>query len=70
MKSLIGRPKMHMAGESLVSGSVVLWYWSITRWTASVSTVQLPIGTSVVVDEAFDCLHANFGPAVAVREGH
>ena len=32
--------------------------------------VQLPIGTSVVIDEAFDCLHVNFGPTVAVRGGH
>ena len=38
MKSRIGRPKTHIAGESFVSGSGVLRYCSIAICTASVSS--------------------------------
>ena len=42
MKSLIGWPKMHIAGESFVSLSGVFLYWSITHWNASMS--RSPLG--------------------------
>ena len=38
MKSRMGRPKTHIAGDSFVSGSGVLRYWSIALYTASVSS--------------------------------
>ena len=41
MKSFMGRPKMHCAGESLVFGSGVFRYWSIALWKASVSSEPL-----------------------------
>ena len=37
MKSLIGLPNMHMAGESFVSLSGVFLYCSMARWKESVS---------------------------------
>lgn len=36
MKSLIGRPKRHIAGEKAVSRSGVLRYWSMALWKESV----------------------------------
>ena len=36
MKSLMGRPKTHMAGERCVSRSGVLRYWSMALWNWSV----------------------------------
>ena len=41
MKSLIGRPKIHMAGDSFVSGSGVFRYWRMARWSLSVSSSPL-----------------------------
>ena len=38
MKSRMGRLKTHIAGDSFVSGSGVLRYWSIALCTASVSS--------------------------------
>ena len=37
IKSLMARPKMHIAGESLVSLSGVFRYCSMARWKVSVS---------------------------------
>ena len=42
MMSLIGLPKRHIAGDSLVSGSGQFLYCSIALWNASVS--RLPFG--------------------------
>ena len=42
MKSLIGRPKIAIAGESFVSGSGVLRYWSMATLNASV--LSSPLG--------------------------
>ena len=41
MKSFIALPKIHMAGDSLVSGSGVFLYCSIARWKASTSSSPL-----------------------------
>jgi hypothetical protein len=41
MKSLIGWPKTHIAGESCVSLSGVFLHWSIARWNVSVSSSSL-----------------------------
>ena len=38
MKSRMGRLKSHISGDSFVSGSGVLRYWSIALCTASVSS--------------------------------
>jgi hypothetical protein len=51
MKSLIGRPKMHSAGESFVVGSGVFRYWRIAIWRASVSRV--PLGPVLLVMRRF-----------------
>ena len=53
-------------------GELGIWFRGVAvleRCTLNGIGVQLSIGASVVGDEAFHCLHANFGPAVAVREG-
>ena len=42
MKSRIGQPKTHWAGDNFVSGSGVLRYWRMARCSASVS--RLPVG--------------------------
>ena len=36
MKSLIGLPNTHRAGDSFVAGSGVFQYWSMARCSASV----------------------------------
>ena len=41
MKSLIGRPNTHIAGDNFVSESGVFRYWRIARWTPSVSSSPL-----------------------------
>ncbi len=66
MKSLIGRPNTHIAGDNFVSGSGVFRYWRIARWTPI--CIEFPIGTSVVGYEAFDGLHTDFSSAIAMRE--
>ena len=47
MKSLIGRPNTHWAGDNFVSGSGVLRYWRMARCNASVS--RLPGGLVLLV---------------------
>ena len=48
MKSRIMRPKTHIAGDILVSGSGVLRYCKIARCTASVSRSPFPPVLSVI----------------------
>ena len=47
MKSLIGRPNTHWAGDNFVSGSGVLRYWRMVHCNASVS--RLPVGLVLLV---------------------
>ena len=47
MKSLIGWPNTHWAGDNFVSGSGVLRYWRMARCSASVS--RLPVGLMLLV---------------------
>ena len=54
MKSLIGRPKTDMAGDSLVSGSGVLRYCNIATLKASVSSS--PVGDVLEVMSRFTVL--------------
>ena len=56
MKSLIGRPKTHIAGDSFVSLSGVLRYCSIARWNASV--LSSPFGPVLLVMSLFTVLTA------------
>ena len=48
MKSLIGWPKMHKAGDNPVSRSGVFRYWSMARWNLSVSSDSLVSVLSVM----------------------
>ena len=54
MKSLIGLPNMHIAGDSLVSLSGVLRYCSMARWKESVSIS--PVGPVLLVMSLFTVL--------------
>ena len=36
IRSLIGRPNTHSAGDCFVEGSGLFRYWSITFWNASI----------------------------------
>ena len=54
MKSLIGRPKMHSAGESFVVGSGVLG----------------AVGAGVVSYEALNCFDTDFSVAVRMGIGN
>ena len=56
MKSFMGLPKTHCAGDSLVSGSGVLRYCRIARWNSSVS--RLPSGVVLLVMRRFIVLTA------------
>ena len=47
MKSLIGRPNTHWAGDNFVSGSGVLRYWRMARCSALV--LKLPVGLVLLV---------------------
>ena len=64
MKSRVGWPNTHIAGESLVSLSGVILYCSMTRWKTSASRSTFLPG--VVDDESFDRL--NLSTTVTVRE--
>ncbi len=67
MKSLVGRPKIHSAGESFVVGSGVFRYCRIGIWRASVSAVLL--GPVFVSYEAPNCFDTDFSAAVQIRVG-
>ena len=64
MKSRMGRPKTHIAGDRPVSLSGVLQYWSMARWNPSEfslpSAVTLPVRRRLAV----------LSTAVAVGEGN
>ena len=62
MKSLIGRPNTHIAGDNFVSGSI------LEDRALDPICIEFPIGTSVVGYEAFDGLHTDFSSAIAMRE--
>ena len=68
MKSRIGCPNMHIAGENLVSLSGVFLYCRIARWNWSV--MSSPLGFCFACYQALDRLHTNFCSTVAVRVGH
>ena len=68
IRSLIGRPKTHWAGDNFVVWSGVLRYINMARWNLSVSS--LPLVICVVHYHSLWCLNANFCPAVTVWEGY
>ena len=49
MKSLMGRPNTHCAGESLVLASGVLRYWRMARWSEFVSRLPCASVLSVII---------------------
>lgn len=49
MKSLMGRPNTHWAGESLVLASGVLRYCRMARWSESVSRLPCAFVLSVMI---------------------
>ena len=61
MRSHVGLPKMHVAGDTLVSWSGVFLYWRMARWY--VSTLMSPwdptllVTTLLMVFTAISALH-------------
>jgi len=55
MKSRMGRPKTHIAGDNFVSLYGVFLYCKMARWNESVA--RLSSGFFIINDEALDCLH-------------
>ena len=49
MKSLMGRPNTHCAGESLVLASGVLRYWRMACWSEFVSRLPCASVLSVII---------------------
>lgn len=66
MKSLIGRPNTHIAGDKLC-----IWVRCVPilkNRALDPICIEFTIGTSVVGNEAFDGLHTDFSSAIAMRE--
>ena len=66
IKSLMGLPKTHIAGESLVSASGVLRYCSIARCKASV--LSSPFEPVLLVISLFTVFNPT--SAIAMGKGH
>ena len=71
MRSLMGLPKTHIAGESLVLGSGVFLYWRIAFWKASMLSgplrPTLPVMSLLTVFTPTSALQLLWGNATELR---